>query len=135
MEKEDEKQQKKETEEQIDSNEEMEEETYELEQEGFDPSKPVTMADLLASREKVLRQRKIHIGTLSSGLLENPEEKITNLRTLLTIMSDETTEAHFTVRKLAVVSLLEVFKDLLPSYQIKLHDASEVKCKKRIFFS
>lgn len=106
-----------------------EEDTYELQTDEFDPSKPVTMAELLASREKVLQQRKIHIGTLSSGLLENPEEKITNFRTLLQIMNDETAEAYFTVRKLAIVSLLEVFKDVLPSYQIKLQSTGDVKCK------
>lgn len=106
-----------------------ENETYELAQDDFDPSVPITTADMLAAREEALRIRKIHIGTLCSGLLENPEEKITNFRTLLKIMEEDTAEVYFTVRKLATVSLLEVFKDLLPSYQIKHHETGEVKCK------
>lgn len=106
-----------------------EEETFDFPQDEFDPSIPITTAEMLATRAEALRTTKIHIGTLSSGLLENPEEKITNFKTLLNIMEEDTTEIYFTVRKLAVVSLLEVFKDLLPSYQIKEHDSGETKCK------
>lgn len=116
-------------EEQQETDDDSENETYELGGDDFDPSVPITTADMLAAREEALRTRKIHIGTLCSGLLENPEEKITNFRTLLQIMEEDTAEVYFTVRKLATVSLLEVFKDLLPSYQIKHHETGEVKCK------
>ncbi|GLV36370.1 uncharacterized protein CBL_08862 [Carabus blaptoides fortunei] len=117
-------------EEPADEEDDSENETYELALDGFDPSIPITTADMLAAREEALRTRKIHIGTLCSGLLENPEEKITNFKTLLKIMEEDTAEVYFTVRKLATVSLLEVFKDLLPSYQIKHYENSEVKLKK-----
>lgn len=106
-----------------------EEETFDLPQDEFDSSIPITTAELLATRAEALRTRKIHIGTLSSGLLENPEEKITNFKTLLNIMEEETAEVYMTVRKLAIVSLLEVFKDLLPSYQIKQYETGETKCE------
>lgn len=100
----------------------------------LDVSKPVSTAQLLASRNEVLRQKKIHIGSLSAGLLENPEEKIVNLRSLLKILDEECPEVHWTVKKLGVVSLLEVFKDLLPSYEIKHHENNkEVKCKSLAF--
>lgn len=112
-----------------DKNEESEpEEMFILQNEEFDPSKPVTTADLLASREKMLRLKKIHIGTLSAGLLENPEEKIMNFKTLLTIMTEDTAQVFLTVKKLATVSLLEVFKDILPSYPIKQQDTGDIKC-------
>lgn len=107
----------------------LSEEEFSLQETGIDISKPVSATQLLAARNEILRQKKIHIGNLSSGLLENPEEKVTNLRTLLKLMDDETPEVYFTVRKLVIVSLLEVFKDILPLYEIKnvLQDGVKVK--------
>lgn len=102
---------------------------YTLEDSAIDLSKPISAAQMLAVRSEVLRQKKIHIGTLSSGLLENPEEKIMNLKTLLNIMDEETLEVYLTVQKLVIVSLLEVFKDILPSYEIKHSNSKEVKCE------
>ncbi|KAJ3648361.1 hypothetical protein Zmor_020171 [Zophobas morio] len=118
--------------------EEEEEEEVEEKQEEFDfvdnkidISKPISATQLLTERHRILKERKIHIGTLSAGVLENPEEKVTNLRTLLKLMDEETPEVYFTVRKLATVSLLEVFKDVLPSYEIKKTPSQEgVKLKK-----
>lgn len=43
-------------------------------------------------------------------------------------MDEESSEVFFTVRKLATVSLLEVFKDVLPSYEIKKISNDGVKC-------
>jgi len=50
-------------------------------------------------------------------------------------------ELQITIKKLATLTLLEVFKDLLPSYQLKLDKHDGVKCKfleflyNNIFFS
>ncbi|ERL92295.1 hypothetical protein D910_09612, partial [Dendroctonus ponderosae] len=108
----------------------VEEEEFTLHQTEIDLTKPISAAQLIAARSETLRQKKIHIGTLSSGLLENPEEKVTNLRTLLTLMDDETPEVFFTVRKLVIVSLVEVFKDILPDYELKNVNPDGVKLKK-----
>ncbi|RZC32728.1 nucleolar complex protein 3 -like, partial [Asbolus verrucosus] len=99
--------------------EEEEKEEFDFIDNKFDLSKPISATQLLAERNRILKEKKIHIGTLSSGVLENPEEKVTNLRTLLKLMDEDIPEVYFTVRKLATVSLLEVFKDVLPSYEIK----------------
>ncbi|KAL1493764.1 hypothetical protein ABEB36_009457 [Hypothenemus hampei] len=106
------------------------EEEFSLQETDIDISKPISAAQLLATRSETLRQKKIHIGTLSSGLLENPEEKITNLKTLLNLMDDEIPEVFYTIRKLTIVSLLEVFKDILPDYEIKNLNPEGVKLKK-----
>ncbi|CAG2061392.1 unnamed protein product, partial [Timema podura] len=45
----------------------------------LDITKPVSMADLFVCREEVLQRCKFRIGVLSSGLLENPQQKVTNL--------------------------------------------------------
>ncbi|KAG5884106.1 hypothetical protein JTB14_024146 [Gonioctena quinquepunctata] len=105
-------------------------EEFSIQDSEMDLSKPISATHLLATRNEVVRQRKIHIGTLSSGLLENPEEKVTNLRTLLNIMDEEDAEVYITIKKLVIVSLVEVFKDILPSYEFKSTISDGVKLKK-----
>lgn len=110
----------------------MEGETFDDETElnaHFDVETPLTTAQLLARRNKTLQLKKIHVGTLCSGLLENPEEKLTNFRTLLKLMDDTTPELYFTLKKIVIAALLEVFKDLLPSYQIKGAEDTGIRCK------
>lgn len=94
-----------------------------------DSGKPVSTAELLAIRHETLRSKKIEIGSLSAGLLESPEDKISNFRNLLNIIDEKIEGVYFSVRKLAVVALLEVFKDILPSYQLKPEINKGVKCK------
>lgn len=93
----------------------------------FDPSVPIPMTELLAKRDKILREKKLHIGTLSAGLLENPEEKITNFKRLLELLDDNVPEIYISLKKIVIISLLEVFKDLLPTYQIQPQDNAGVK--------
>lgn len=38
-------------------------------------------------------------------------------------------ELQVTIKKLVTLTLLEIFKDLLPSYQLKLDQYDGVKCK------
>lgn len=52
-----------------------------------------------------------------------------NFKPLLDMMEENHPEVKITVRKLAAVSLLEVFKDLLPSYYIKFIDMENVICR------
>lgn len=93
----------------------------------------VSNVELLACRDEVLRSKKFKIGILASSLLENPEIKIKNLGILLELMDETNTEVYITVRKLATVSLLEVFKDLLPSYNINSSIQEGIKLKKDTF--
>lgn len=90
--------------------------------------KPVSTIELLACREDILRSKRCKIGILSSGILENPEHKIGNFKILLEFMDERNPEIYITVRKLATVSLLEIFKDLLPSYNILQVSQEGVKC-------
>lgn len=90
--------------------------------------KPVSMIELLAFREEVLRSKRLKIGLLSSSLLETPETKCDNFKILLELMEETNPEVYITVRKLATISLLEIFKDLLPSYQILQIQQEGVRC-------
>ncbi|XP_035729514.1 nucleolar complex protein 3 homolog [Vespa mandarinia] len=90
----------------------------------------VSTVELIACREEILKSRRFKIGVLSSTLLENPELKSSNFKVLLDFMEESNPEIYITVKKLAMISLLEVFKDLLPSYQILQLKPEGVKLKK-----
>ena len=81
-------------------------------------NEPISTAKLLACREEVLKSRRYAIGILSSGILEDPELRSKNFAMLLEFMEEKNPEVYITVRKLATASLLEIFKDILPSYHI-----------------
>lgn len=91
----------------------------------------ISTIELYACREEVLRSRKFKIGLLASSLLENPEEKKGNFKALLELMDERNPEVYITVRKLATVSLLEVFKDLLPSYHLNQTKEDGIMYKKQ----
>lgn len=55
--------------------------------------------------------------------------QIGNIAHLLEIMEKRDPELQITIKKLATLTLLEVFKDLLPGYQLKLDQYDGVKCK------
>ncbi|XP_034935770.1 nucleolar complex protein 3 homolog [Chelonus insularis] len=82
-----------------------------------------------ARREKLLNDRKIKVGLLASNLLEDPENRMKNLKILIDMM-EENTPTFIALKKIVIISLLEVFKDLLPSYRIHQAKQEGVKYKK-----
>lgn len=90
--------------------------------------KPVSVVELLACREELLKSKRFKIGVLSSGILENPELKSKNLKILLDMMDENDSKVYITIKKLVTISLLEVFKDLLPSYNILQVSQEGVLC-------
>ncbi|KAF4518450.1 hypothetical protein B566_EDAN002105, partial [Ephemera danica] len=81
------------------------------------PAGPVSTAQLLAARKRQLARYRISIGALASG--------IGNLKKLLALISEpQPSEVALTVPRLAAVSLLEVFRDLLPEYPVRHQDPS-----------
>lgn len=80
----------------------------------------VSTADLLIYREQEIARQKYRIGIICSGILEKPEDKMKNFSALFELMSERTGDQTnlVTVRKIAALSLLEVFKDILPEYRI-----------------
>ncbi|XP_059486396.1 nucleolar complex protein 3 homolog [Neocloeon triangulifer] len=113
-----------------DENEE-EEEFEEISESKIDLSQPLSAARLLALRHEQLSKFRLRIGCLASGVLEDPTSKIGNLKHLLAFLREpQPTEVAVTVPRLAAFSLLEVFKDLLPEYQIKNVAEPGIKLKK-----
>lgn len=82
--------------------------------------KAISTADLLILREQELNRQKYRIGIICSGILEKPEDKMKNFNALFELMDERHNDAPnlFSVRKIATMSLLEVFKDILPEYRI-----------------
>ncbi|XP_013116892.2 nucleolar complex protein 3 homolog [Stomoxys calcitrans] len=83
--------------------------------------KMVSTTDLLIARQQEIERQKYRIGIICSGILEKPEDKMRNFNALFELM-DETDKAGvpnlLTVRKVAIVSLTEIFKDILPEYRV-----------------
>lgn len=94
----------------------------------------VTTADLLAERQHVVDTLTYKIGVLCSGILEKPEEKIKNLTTLMHMVSETSPERRVnlpSIRKLAILSLVEIFKDIIPEYRVGIVDLEQQKVKKQ----
>ncbi|KAF6199744.1 hypothetical protein GE061_006042 [Apolygus lucorum] len=121
---------KTEEEEEVEEEESSSDDDYNIEKVEGDLLRPVSMAEMLALREQNINQYKYKIGLLSSSLLEDPHNKVMNIARLLEIFDEWSPELQVTLKKLVTVSLLEVFKDILPAYQIKHQDEPNVKLRK-----
>lgn len=97
----------------------------------------LSTADLLAERQEAIESLKFKIGVLCSGILEKPEEKIKNLTTLMHMIDEKNKEGRvnfFTIRKMAILSLMEIFKDIIPEYRVGVVDL-ETQKGKQLFWS
>lgn len=93
----------------------------------------ISAVDLMVARKEKLNNDKLRIGALCSSLLESPEKKLKNFFPILYLMEERLKDGSLnlhSVRKLATLSAYEVFKDILPEYQIRHQDYSNVKLKK-----
>ncbi|KAB0794961.1 hypothetical protein PPYR_01175 [Photinus pyralis] len=90
----------------------------------------ITAAELLVRQSKTVGDKKIQIGSLSASILEDPNEKIDNLRILVKMLERDEVNDSLIIKKMVIMSLVEVFKDLLPSYRFKEDLDKSVKLKK-----
>eukprot|EP01134_Creolimax_fragrantissima_P008528 CFRG8528T1 len=70
---------------------------------------------------------RVRIATLSQNIMEDTEENLSALSALLEIATD--TQNDNRARKLALVSLMTVYNDVLPGYRIRLPTEAEKKQK------
>ncbi|XP_043912597.1 nucleolar complex protein 3 homolog [Protopterus annectens] len=99
-----------------------------------EPPPLLTTEELLHHRAQLLQERKIHIAALCSAILSDPENNIKKLKELRSMLVEQDPSVAVTVRKLVMVSLMEIFKDLSPSYRIRpLTEAEKAtKVKKEV---
>lgn len=92
---------------------------------GSTPPPMMSMVELFNQRQENLLQRKLRIAELSNSILENPQESVPELRELCKLCHDKDSDVNITTRKLALVSLMTVFKDIIPGYPIRLTTEKE----------
>ncbi|KAL3864374.1 hypothetical protein ACJMK2_006064 [Sinanodonta woodiana] len=84
------------------------------------PLPALSSLQLFALRRKKLQERKMKIANLSNAVIENPEENTKKLKELVGMLEESDPDVYVTVRKLVMVSLMEIFKDIVPGYKIRL---------------
>ncbi|KAF4085340.1 hypothetical protein AMELA_G00116990, partial [Ameiurus melas] len=102
--------------EQEDANEEDESEQAMEEARSF---LTLTPEEQLKLRSEKLMERKLHIASLGSVILADPNSSIKKLKELRAMLMETDPCVAVTVRKLVMVSLMEIFKDIVPSYRIR----------------
>lgn len=84
-----------------------------------EPPPVLTPEEMAAQRKVKLQERKMHIAALASAILSDPENNIKKLKELRAMLMEQDPNVAVIVRKLVMVSLMEVFKDIAPSYKIR----------------
>lgn len=95
--------------------------------------KMLSATELLLEREQEVQRQRFRIGVVSSGILEKPEEKVKNIGALLALMTEigqDKEQNLVSTRKLAMISLVEVFRDIVPDYKVGVVDLGHQKVKK-----
>ncbi|XP_012889842.1 PREDICTED: nucleolar complex protein 3 homolog isoform X2 [Dipodomys ordii] len=111
--------------------EDQEEEMEDNEETAEEPIRELTVEEHLIERRKKLQEKKIHIATLASAILSDPESNIKKLKELRSMLMEQDPDVAVTVRKLVIVSLMELFKDITPSYKIRPLTEVEKSAKMR----
>jgi len=83
------------------------------------PTKPVSVIELMAEREKKLNETKQTIVTLCDLIMKSPYEEISNLKQLRLLLNLGDPLISMTIRKLTMLSLVELFRDIVPGYRIR----------------
>ncbi|XP_064602722.1 nucleolar complex protein 3 homolog isoform X2 [Liolophura sinensis] len=95
-----------------------------------EPPPPLSNEELSMQRREKLLERKQTIACLASAVMQNPEDNMKKLKELRLMLHEEDSDVFITVRKLAMVSMMELFKDIIPGYRIRPHmDVKLVKLK------
>ncbi|XP_069756673.1 nucleolar complex protein 3 homolog [Narcine bancroftii] len=97
----------------------------------MEPLQMLTMEERLLLRKKTLEEKKICIASLASSILTAPDNNIKKLKELRSMLMEKDPHVAITVRKLVMVSLMEVFKDITPSYRIRPLTEDEKAAKVR----
>nr|KAG5707619.1 hypothetical protein BaRGS_031001 [Batillaria attramentaria] len=90
-----------------------------------EPVPSVSRVHLFAVRQRKLAERKQKIADLATSVIQNPEENTGKLKELRGMLGEADPDVCLTVRKLVMVSLCEVFKDIIPGYRLRLPTEKE----------
>ncbi|GFO36172.1 nucleolar complex protein 3 homolog [Plakobranchus ocellatus] len=85
----------------------------------------LTPAQLFAYRKNKIASAKQTIAALAQGVLEDPQNNMKKLKELRQMLGDSSPGVCLTVRKYAALSLMEVFKDIVPGYRLRIPTEKE----------
>ncbi|CAF0732006.1 unnamed protein product [Brachionus calyciflorus] len=85
----------------------------------IEDEKPKSVLDIIREKKEFFDKAKIRIAFLSRGILENPQSEMKKLKELRQMLSLPDVRQSYILKKLIVVSLCEIFKDIIPSYKIR----------------
>lgn len=105
---------------------EEEEEEPQQEQEVDDQSEALLSPEHRALR---LTQRKQQVAALASAIVADPHNNMKRLKELRGMLSETDPSVAVTVKKLVMLSLMEVFKDIAPTFKIRPLSATERNAK------
>lgn len=102
------------------SEEDMEEvpETPPVAEESPEDKTPRTAVKSLSDKYRQLQQVKQKIGSMASAIVEDPQDKVGHFKELIALLRDGAPGISHIVQRLAALTLLEVFKDVVPGYAI-----------------
>ncbi|XP_035764682.1 nucleolar complex protein 3 homolog [Neolamprologus brichardi] len=110
--------------------EEQEEEPDDVDAEAEPPScQEMTPAQRERLRNQKLNERKLTIAGLASAIVSDPIGSIKRVKELRGMLMEADPSVAVTVRKLVMVSLMEVFKDIAPTYRIRPLTSAEKTAK------
>ncbi|XP_078609664.1 nucleolar complex protein 3 homolog [Branchiostoma floridae x Branchiostoma japonicum] len=92
---------------------------------------PETLSEveLFKLQKETLARRKMQIAKLSIRVMDSPQEALSSLKALRVMLNEEDHQVAVTVRKLVMLSLCEVFKDIAPGYHIRTRTDKEMQQK------
>ncbi|GAM19948.1 hypothetical protein SAMD00019534_031230 [Acytostelium subglobosum LB1] len=77
--------------------------------------KPINEAERFLLSQQTLEETKVQLAQISSKIIENPEKNIALFNNLFAICLKQ---ADMTIKKLTVLSMCALFKDIIPGYKI-----------------
>lgn len=104
--------------------EEEDEEEEAADEEFENEGEPESSAALTAEQREQLRvhkinEKKLHIAGLGSAIISDPYSNIKRVKELRGMLMESDPCVAVTIRKLVMVSLMEIFKDITPTYRIR----------------
>ncbi|XP_019743406.1 nucleolar complex protein 3 homolog [Hippocampus comes] len=90
---------------------------------------PLTPAQQQKVRARKIQDRKLTIAHLASTVIANPSTNMKCVKQLRGMLMEVDPCMAVTVRKLVMVSLMEIFKDITPTYKIRPLTATEKATK------
>lgn len=89
----------------------------------------VCAAEEMFEKKQKLADTKQKMALVALSIIENPQEKFSGLRQLRLLLEEDDAELKVIVRKLGMVTLMEVFRDIIPSYKIRKLTDKELQQK------